>query len=109
VEFSLLWCNVLFGAGNSLHDDVFRAKSEIGDFNVWNGCPFFVLLGQQDIFWLQIAMSDSMVMQLLHALGNLQYTFESVNFREFVILHLIECIPMLYTFLTRAIRQSNTQ
>jgi hypothetical protein len=49
VEFRLLWCNVLFGACNSFHNDVFRAKFEISDFEIRSGSSLFVLFGQQNV------------------------------------------------------------
>jgi hypothetical protein len=93
VEPRLLWSDVLLCARNCFHNDFFGAESEVSNFD--NGHCFAnnVFGFQENVFGFEVAVSDSVVVQLLHSLTDLIYDFESVLLIHFIVNTPIECVP----------------
>lgn len=72
MKLGLLWCNVLLGACDGLHDDLLRAESKICKFYEWQRFASDVLGLEQYVLWLEVAMGDPVVVQFLHTLADLQ-------------------------------------
>ena len=90
---SLFWSNVLLCTSNRFHDDFLGAETEICYFDGWNGLTRDILGFEENVLGFKIPMGDSMIVQLLNPLTNLQDALESVFFSQFVIFGSIECIP----------------
>ena len=85
MKFSLLWCNVLLGTRNGLHNDFLSTESEISQLDLGEGFPNQVFGFEQDVLRFQIPMSNSVVMQFLNSLAHLQNTFQCLFLPHLVI------------------------
>ncbi len=108
MEFGLFGSDVLLRTGNCLHDNILRAQTEVGYFNIRNGQSLPILAGEQNVLWFEVPMSNTMVMEFLHSFAYLKDAFESVHFREPMVFGFVERIPTVNPRLTIKNHQHNT-
>jgi hypothetical protein len=86
VKLGLLGSDVLLGACDGLHDDLLGAEPEVCQFDEGKRLPDDVLGLQQNVFGLQVAVSDPVVVELLDALADLQDALQGLPLSHLVVL-----------------------
>lgn len=74
MKLGLFGCDVLLSACDGLHDYLLGAEPKICKFYQRERFASRILGLEEYILWLEIAMSDPVIVQFLHSLADLQDT-----------------------------------